>query len=369
MVKRYPLHPLSIDACRWLTRHNASSEARRRHELGQFLVAHAKRRFGASRRCQETRSEQVERSCSKRRFLDNAAQLLHWRQGSMLFGKHLAGFGALHANDPAIQFCLHASQRQLGDVKAAQAFYSAFCDQCPEGAWHDAATQELWFATGAGRPPRPVGKCRFTDAKPFLDGKFDDACWQDHKPLVLRDAIHETARDYPTEAMLSYDEKFLYIALSCKHPVGQGLPPAKDRPRDADLRAFDRVSILLDLDRDYSTYFALAGRSARLRLRRLLGRHALEPAVVRGHPQRRGWLVYRGCDPLARVDRRPDRCGDRHGRAMSYAFFRAAASRPGPRRQASSRDRREWASWFSSTTNKMTDAMKAACHGPCHLIH
>jgi len=30
MVERYPLHPFSVDACRWLIRHNSSSEARRR---------------------------------------------------------------------------------------------------------------------------------------------------------------------------------------------------------------------------------------------------------------------------------------------------------------------------------------------------
>src|SRR5439155_14783670 len=38
MVDRYPAHPLAADAYRWLIRHNSSSEARRRHELGQFLV-------------------------------------------------------------------------------------------------------------------------------------------------------------------------------------------------------------------------------------------------------------------------------------------------------------------------------------------
>ena len=31
----------------------------------------------------------------------------------------------------------------------------------------------------------------------------------------------------------------------------------KVRPRDADLRPYDRVSLLLDLDRDYATYFHL----------------------------------------------------------------------------------------------------------------
>ena len=33
--------------------------------------------------------------------------------------------------------------------------------------------------------------------------------------------------------------------------------PVKNRQRDADVEAFDRVSILLDLDRDYATYFQL----------------------------------------------------------------------------------------------------------------
>lgn len=75
--------------------------------------------------------------------------------------------------------------------------------------------------------------------------------------MVLKDAIHETVAEYPTEAMLSYDDKNLYIALTCKHPVGKGVPPAKERPRDADLRDFDRVSILLNLDRNYSTFFRL----------------------------------------------------------------------------------------------------------------
>src|SRR5205085_4654126 len=34
MIERYPAHPLSADSYRWLIRHNSSSEARRRHELG-----------------------------------------------------------------------------------------------------------------------------------------------------------------------------------------------------------------------------------------------------------------------------------------------------------------------------------------------
>ncbi len=38
LVDRYPTHPLAMDGYRWLIRHNSSSEARHRHEVGQFLV-------------------------------------------------------------------------------------------------------------------------------------------------------------------------------------------------------------------------------------------------------------------------------------------------------------------------------------------
>ena len=37
LLDKYPGHPLTIDAARWLVRYQASSEARRRYELSQFV--------------------------------------------------------------------------------------------------------------------------------------------------------------------------------------------------------------------------------------------------------------------------------------------------------------------------------------------
>src|SRR5262249_28164302 len=93
--------------------------------------------------------------------------------------------------------------------------------------------------------------------RPFLDGNFDDPCWEGLQPVVLQNAVGDTVKGYHTEARLAYDEENLYIAVRCTHPAGGHVPPAKVRKRDADLRAYDRVSILLDLDRDYSTCFHL----------------------------------------------------------------------------------------------------------------
>jgi len=262
MVNRYPLHPRSIEACRWLIRYQSSSEARRRKELNQFLNAPVTPRQGELQPAMQSDPKDPTKLkptpvVQVGMFLGNPGELLQWHQGSLLLAKQLNGFGAVHANDPSIQFCLQASNRQLGKVKDALDFYSAYCREYSEGPWRDAAAQELWFVNRAGLPPRPVAKCLFTAAKPHLDGKFDDPCWQGQKPMVLRDAIRATAKEFKTEVMLSYDDKFLYIAVRCQHPAGHGVPPSQDRPRDADLRAFDRVSIMLDLDRDYSTYFRL----------------------------------------------------------------------------------------------------------------
>ncbi len=189
-------------------------------------------------------------------YLSDRDEIRHWYRGSLEFGKRFAGFGPLYASDPSVQFCLQSSRRQLGDF-AVKDWYAKFTTHFPRGSWHDAAAAELWLMQGGPAPPKQLALCRLTDKKPFLDGELDDACWQGHKPLVLSDAVAETAEQYRTEAWFAYDQDFLYIALRCKHPAGQRVAPVKVRPRDADLRAFDRVSILIDLDRDYSTYYRL----------------------------------------------------------------------------------------------------------------
>jgi hypothetical protein len=259
LVQRYPVHPLTVDAYRWLIQYSCSSEARRRQELGQFLLvgrdgdvmpAVFQGQSGDPKAVKPVTAQQLT-------HLGNPDQVQCWHQANVALGKRLAAFGSLFAQDPAVQFCLQASQRQLGDLKAVQQFYSDFCGSQAEGPWREAAAQELWYMHRQTLPTRPVGECRFTATKPYLDGKFDDACWQNIKPLVLKNAVNDTAKEYKTEAMFAHDQQFLYIALRCTHPKGQQVPPAKVRPRDADLRAFDRVSILLDLDRDYSTYFQL----------------------------------------------------------------------------------------------------------------
>jgi hypothetical protein len=180
-----------------------------------------------------------------------------WYQSGLDLESHLAAFGSLAANDPSVQFCLQASRRNLGQVEEALKWYNRFAARQPEGPWRSAALAELWLARREGPPPKPVLTCRRTDARPLLDGRVEDACWQGQQPVRLQNAAGDTLADCPTAVRMAYDRDFLYLLVQCKHPADRHVPTVKGRSRDADLRGHDHVSILLDLDRDYSTYYHL----------------------------------------------------------------------------------------------------------------
>lgn len=274
LTDRYPTHPLAIDGYRWLMRHQASSEARRRHETGQFLVVGAtvggevgptitlgpKPKLTPADKVQRKVGELPEHKAESHRELLHIGTLddvRRWHQGCLTLEKKLAAFGPLHANDTAMQFAAQSARRQLGDVKAALEWYRAFAAGQPDGPWRKAALAELWLANRVGLPPKPVLTVRGCDQRPYLDGKLDDVCWMEAKGVKLSNAVGDSATRYPTEARVSHDRDFLYVAVRCGHPDGATTEPAAVRARDKDLRANDRVSVLLDLDRDYGTCFHL----------------------------------------------------------------------------------------------------------------
>ncbi|HZT82059.1 MAG TPA: hypothetical protein VFA26_17665, partial [Gemmataceae bacterium] len=298
LVERYPAHPLAADACRWLIRHNASSEARRRHDLKQFFTRGAlefqaepaapapggKRQPGKpDANVSAVQVQEIGRvgkgfepeamatawnpdGSFRLKGTGKSADPRAWYQSSLDLEPRLAAFGPLFAADPSVQFPLQAARRNQGDFDTPPKWYARFAARQPDGPWRAAALAELWLQNRQGPPPKPVAACRYTDTRPFLDGNLDEPCWKGAQPLVLRNAVGKTAREkpdealpeeYATEAWLAYDQDFLYLALRCRHPEGKHVPPVKGRPRDADVRPYDRVGLLLDLDRDYSTCFHL----------------------------------------------------------------------------------------------------------------
>jgi photosystem II stability/assembly factor-like uncharacterized protein/tetratricopeptide (TPR) repeat protein len=260
LVDRYPMHPLAADAYRWLIRYSASSEARRRHELGQFMVV-TQETVQQAKDDKKTDHpihggpEAVE--TERMALLGSLAEVRKWYEGPLQIAPRLATLGPIYERDPAVQFCLQAARRNLGKFDEARDWYVRFLAEHPEGPWHDAAAAELWLTNRSVSPPKLIATCPQTLRKPVLDGVLDDACWKDRSGLRFVNAVGDTVKDSPTEAWLAYDQEYLYLAVRCKHPLERYVEPAKEHRRDADLSKFDHVSLLLDLDRDYNTYYRL----------------------------------------------------------------------------------------------------------------
>ena len=128
MAEKYPAHPQTAEAYRWLIRHYASSEVRRRYELGNFVTVSSQQLGvkGAGLQAQSAPDAMVkpavkydvpqivEEHAEGRNFSQIAAQ--QWYKGPLDLEKRLATFGPLSANDPGTQFCLQAARPPLGQV-------------------------------------------------------------------------------------------------------------------------------------------------------------------------------------------------------------------------------------------------------------
>lgn len=281
LAAQYPGHPLAIEAYRWLVCYHSSSEARRRTEIQQKMLL------------KNLSFESVPGSAANVRLVNGSATgggnpvlqedsyhlysaeaVIKWHQTCLDLEPKLTAFGPLHSRDPAAWLCFLAARRQVGRHVDAITFIRDYfmhtpgLTSMPAGTdpWRDCLAAELWMTDRSLVPtqPKPLGVCRHTELRPMLDGKLDDACWQDVKPLSLAvvssgsdktDEMKAFGAAYKTETRFAYDERFLYIAVSCSHPNGQKVEPVAKRVRDADMTGHDRVDILLDLDRDYQTYY------------------------------------------------------------------------------------------------------------------
>jgi len=282
LVTRYPGHPLALEGFRWLMRYHASSEARRRAEIQQKLLIQ-RVSFDAQPGARKviatsgTSSQATSPSVQEDRYgFFNPEATLKWHQSCLDLEPKLIAFGPVYSRDPSAWLCLLSARRRLGRHNDAITFIRDYFKNSPDAvamspgadALRDCLAAELWMTDRnlVPAPPKPVCESKRTESRPLLDGKLDDACWRDAKPirLILASGLSESGGEskgmedrFRTDARFAYDGEFIYISVSCSHPAGLRAEPTAWRTRDSDLSGHDRVDILLDLDRDYQTYYRL----------------------------------------------------------------------------------------------------------------
>jgi len=160
---------------------------------------------------------------------------------------------------PEVQFSVASLLRQRGAHRLADGFYRRFDGS--HDVWNTTAATELWMLHPVSLPPKEMVVCRRTAVRPVLDGLLSDRCWQNAEIIRLVGSPGEKFDErHHAFSMLSYDAQYLYFAASV--PRHQQTPPDgpmhAGRTHDTDLRKFDRVSLFLDVDRDYATFYSLS---------------------------------------------------------------------------------------------------------------
>ncbi len=234
LIDRYPDHPLCRPAVLWLVQYYAGSEPAWREQGKQrFAVRHASA-LSIDLSKQEDRSQR-------------AADL----------GKHVRQTWPDFFAEPSLRFSLAVAHRKQGFPRSAERFYLFQSRVATHDAWWTCAKAEKWLAEPKGPGPKPTLRCAVARAKPRLDGRLDDEVWQRAKAATLKSDQHDDDA-WPGAVMTAYDGEFLYVAVQCRMAKGAKYETTDGpRPRDGDLHGQDRVCLLIDLDRDFATYYRL----------------------------------------------------------------------------------------------------------------
>jgi len=284
LVERYPREAPARDAMRWLLQLWTSTEVAwrrtqvpgttvqrtttdREQLLARFLNASAAKEDGTS---DGTTTEGVRPAVGstfqtvtgsgevKLTGRDSKSQAIDgWHERATRIAELLQRTTPALARTPEVQFPLAALHRQRRRTTEVNEIYHNLLRHGGEGPWQLSARAELWIKNPAGLPPKPLHLCRRTTTRPLLDGLLSDACWQNADELTLTPGRGTGSSDAHSFVMLSYDDEYLYFAGSFSRvpDTPPDSPQLTGREHDADLSAFDRVTLVLDVDRDYATYY------------------------------------------------------------------------------------------------------------------
>jgi len=259
LARQHADHPLTEPALRWLVQFYSSSE------MALRIADRNATNYRQSVDAQEAQYDEVRQASAVEAFRAKSIAATPMiglsredrLQRAAAVGQYLEKSRPAMYAEPSIRFPLVVAQRQRGFSNPAQRYFLSLNSLPENDAWRRSALTEQWFTNPEGSPPpKKLAHCRRVSERPQLDGQFDEAFWESADRLKLTGADGAAKAG---ELRLVRDEEYLYLAVEC--PKAKGCEYASDkspRSRDADLAAHDCVTLSIDVDRDYTTAFALA---------------------------------------------------------------------------------------------------------------
>jgi photosystem II stability/assembly factor-like uncharacterized protein len=270
VVDRYPKHVLAGAALVWLIQYHASGEATWRNRTSDALAAQqftaapsaelpgqplARRGGGVQQAAALTGPGQVTRAGGLARDLRASGTERFTKADN--YARQLEQLWPGLMGEPSVRFPLAVAHRELGLPRQAERYFLGLRQNGGDDAWRACALTELWLIEPKKQPPKELWNCAPVRDKPHLDGQLDEPLWRAGNVVRLRSALADDGT-WPAVAMLAYDDEYLYLGVSCTRAEGgRYVPSDAPRPRDPDLTAEDRVELLIDVDRDFVTYYRL----------------------------------------------------------------------------------------------------------------
>jgi photosystem II stability/assembly factor-like uncharacterized protein len=253
-----PTHRLAPESCRFIATMMGSSELRRRADLGKMThyADYVLRTPGAKSDLNNLSKLVPDGMNLKQRTVLQRyrSELRRWHGGTQAAANIYSVLNPLNYGDSDLQFCLLANERLDQTADRGNLRQMAFQMREADGVWHDAALAEQWITLKSGICPKPSLQAMRIKSMPKLDGKLDEAVWKNVPVTTLQAASGLTGAR--TRVQMAFDDTYLYLGVTCDQPTEMPvLSPVKPRKRDDDLRAYDRISLLIDLDRDYGSAF------------------------------------------------------------------------------------------------------------------
>lgn len=159
---------------------------------------------------------------------------------------------------PSVQLPLASLLRARGAATLADTNLQSCRRRQKGGPWERVLRQESWLSRPRQTPPVRMVSCQTRVKRPLLDGVLSDECWQQAMEIPLRRVERQAIGTDYSFAQVAADGEFLYLAarLTKSTRVRQGTAAiVRERRHDAALKGHDRVSILMDTDRDYVSWY------------------------------------------------------------------------------------------------------------------
>ena len=292
LIQNYPDEPVTREAMVWLLHLWSSDEMAWHRSSGVKIEAQQK---STSRTAIQERMEQLVGMASRIEIdplrvareltFDPIAQLetldttpsqsaddwtkatnRYWRNQGIAMSRLMQKRSPQLLSTPMVEWPLASLLRRQQHYRISENIYRRRFSTSKLDPIARVAVGELWTAQPTAEQPDYITACTWATAPPYLDGVLGDGCWQDARELRLRDdgptdadnPVAKTRGAYPF-VMIARDDKFLYLAASLPRAANSRSDGAnyEGRQHDADLSGFDRLSFYLDVDRDYTTSYAI----------------------------------------------------------------------------------------------------------------